>query len=260
VKTTMSRRDHPPEGPLDDARDDAPDDWPAERLPPAGKERDKLLERVAKLYRMSGETESSPHEAAIALRRCQALMTRYGITDRDLETSAFGAASFKAAVRRMPSHVLFLSQAVALLHDCIVVQGEDLEFRGYAVDAEVAALTFAYLSNAMERSLAARKREGSVPAGRAAAFDYRVGYAVTVLERCREIDRERRALEERAAREDAAGDGRALVVRKLEAVKRDCASGLVTSRRRQVRVRMGDAHAVGGADGRDVSLATQVEG
>ena len=209
---------------------------------------------------MSAETESSPHEAAIALRRCQALMARYGITERDLETSAFGASVFRSATRRVPSHVLFLSQAVALLHDCIVVHGADLEFRGYAVDAEVASLTFAYLAEAMERSLASRKRDGSVPAGRAAAFDYRVGYATSVLERCREIDRERRAAEAAAARDGASGDGRALVVRKLEAVRRDCASGLATARTRQVRVRAGDAHAAGGADGRDVSLATQLGG
>ena len=141
-------------------------------------ERDKLLERVAKLYRMSGETESSPHEAAIALRRCQALMTRFGITEADLQSSAFGAVPFKAAGARVPAHVLLLGQGVALLHDCLVVRGATLEFRGYAVDADVAALTFAYLSEAMERSLAVRKREGRVPAGRAPAHDYRVGYAI----------------------------------------------------------------------------------
>ena len=229
----------------------------SERLPPAGPAREKLLERVAKLYRMSAETESSPHEAAIALRRCQALMARYGITEKDLETSAFGAAAFRAASRRTPAHVLFLAQAVALLHDCIVVQGEELEFRGYALDAEVAALTFDYLSEAMERSLAERKRDGAVPGGRAAAFDYRVGYATTVLERCRDLDRERRAAEEAAARADG-GDGRALVVRKREAVERECASGLASARARKVRVRAGDALAAGETDGRDVSLSTQL--
>ena len=228
-----------------------------DRLPPDGREREKLLERVAKLYRMSGETESSPHEAAIALRRCQALMARFGITEGDLRTSAFGSAAIRAASRRPPAHVLFLSRAVALLHDCLVVHGGELEFRGYAVDAEVAALTFAYLSEAMERSLAERKREGAVPAGRAAAFDYRVGYATSVMARCREIDRERRAREARAAKGE---DGRALVVRKLEAVERECGAGLARGRPRQVRVRAGDALAAGETDGRDVSLATQVGG
>ena len=222
-------------------------------------ERDKLLERVAKLYRMSGETESSPHEAAIALRRCQALMTRFGITEADLQSSAFGAVPFKAAGARVPAHVLLLGQGVALLHDCLVVRGATLEFRGYAVDADVAALTFAYLSEAMERSLAVRKREGRVPAGRAPAHDYRVGYAMQVLERCREIDRERRAAAAAAERDADGGDGRSLVVRKLEVIERECAQGLAHGRRRRVRVRGGDAHAMGGADGRDVSLSTQIE-
>ena len=228
----------------------------SERLPPAGRERDKLLERVAKLYRMSGETESSPHEAAIALRRCQALMNRFGITEADLQSSEFGATALKASATRVPAHVLFLAQAVALLHDCIVVRGAALEFRGYALDAEVARLTFDYLSEAMERSLAVRKREGGVAAGRAPAFDYRVGYAMSVMERCREIDRERREAEREAA--ERSEDGRSLVVRKLEAVERECARGLAHGRRRQVRVRAGDAHAAGGADGREVSLSTQI--
>lgn len=241
-----------------DARPGARTREASERLPPAGPAREKLLERVAKLYRMSAETESSPHEAAIALRRCQALMTRYGITEKDLETSAFGAAPFRGASRRTPSHVLFLAQAVAILHDCIVVQDHELEFRGYALDAEVAAMTFDYLSEAMERSLAERKRDGGVPGGRAAAFDYRVGYATTVLERCRDIDRERRAAEEAAARADG-GEARALVVRKREAVERECASGLASARPRKVRVRAGDALAAGETDGRDVSLATQLD-
>ena len=228
----------------------------AERLPPAGRERDKLLERVAKLYRMSGETESSPHEAAIALRRCQALMSRFGITEADLQSSAFGATALKTSATRVPAHVLFLAQAVALLHDCIVVRGAGLEFRGYALDAEVAGLTFDYLSAAMERSLAVRKREGSVAAGRAAAFDYRVGYATSVVERCREIDRERREAERKTT--EHPDGGRSLVVRKREAVERECAKGLGHGRRRQVRVRAGDAHAAGGADGREVSLGTQI--
>ena len=222
-------------------------------MPPAGAERDKLLERVAKLYRMSGETESSPHEAAIALRRCQALMNRYGITEADLESSAFGATGFGAATKRVPTHVTFLGQAVALLHDCLVVRSAGLEFRGYALDAEVARLTYDYLVDAMERSLAARKRDGSVAGGRAAAFDYRVGYAIAVLERCREIDRERRQAEA-----GGTGDGRALVVRKREIVEQECGRDLARGRTRQVRVRMGDAHEAGADDGREVSLNSRI--
>lgn len=227
----------------------------ATRPPHAGAERDKLLARVEKLYRMSSQTESSPHEAEIALRRCQALMTRFGITEADLQTSDFGTRTFRATANRVPAHVTLLSSAVALLHDCVVVSHHELEFRGYAVDSEVAGLTFAYLTEAMERALAQRKRRGSVPAGRRPGFDYRVGFAASVLERCRVIDRERHAEPPRAP----FGNSSALVVLKREAVEEACTRGMGSRRSRRVRVRAGQALDAGDADGRAVSLSTQLD-
>ena len=44
-------------------------------------ERQKLLERIRKLYAMAQEADSSPHEAEIALRRCQSLMQRFGVSE-----------------------------------------------------------------------------------------------------------------------------------------------------------------------------------
>ena len=60
---------------------------PARDADPASRER--LLERIRKLYAMAQQTEASPHEAEIALRRCQSLTARFGITEDDLETSDF---------------------------------------------------------------------------------------------------------------------------------------------------------------------------
>lgn len=48
------------------------------------------------------------------------------------------------------------------------------------------------------------------------------------------------------------------MVRKLEAVVRECAAGLAPGRRRQVRARSGDALDAGETDGREVSLNTQI--
>lgn len=237
-------------------RDDRRTPGARETLPSGGRERDKLLARVAKLYRMSSQTESSPHEAEIALRRCQALMSRFGITEADLETSAFGASTFRATANRVPAHVSLLSSAVALLHDCVVISHAELEFRGYAVDAAVASLTFAYLSKAMERSLVERKRQGTVAAGRRAGFDYRVGFASSVLQRCRAIDAERRV----ASESTTSSTGGALVVRKLAIVKEECTKGMSAKRASPIRVRAGDALDAGGADGRAVSLNTQIVG
>ena len=217
-------------------------------------DRTRLLERVAKLYRMSRETESSPHEAEIALRRCQSLMDRFGIREADLERSEFGAATIGRRFRAVPSYVRVLGSAVARLHDCLCAVGDTVEFRGYRVDAEVAGLTYAYLSASMERSLSARRRAGAMAPGRAASFDYRVGYAFAVLERCRAIDAERRA----ASAGAGAGAGGALVEMKRAAVEANCREGLAAGRARTVRYRPGGAHSAGAADGRRVSLEAQL--
>lgn len=221
-------------------------------------DRDRLIERVKKLYAMARETDSSPHEAEIALRRCQSLMVKFGIQESDLETSDFGAQRIGREFRAIPGYVKLLGSAVALLHDCLCVSGRTIEFRGYRVDAEVAGLSYEYLLQSMERSLRQRKAAGLMPAGRAASFDYRVGFAAAVLERCRKIDSERRAVAQ-AAKEDFTGlGGGALVVRKLEAVRANCVQGLSTRRPSRIRYRDGEAHAAGSDDGTQVSLDAQI--
>ncbi|MGQ7845294.1 DUF2786 domain-containing protein [Granulosicoccus sp. 3-233] len=228
-------------------------------------DREKLLERIRKLYAMGLESESSPHEAEIAMRRCQSLMAKFGITEADLETSEFGASSIGKDFRAVPSYVGVLGSAVALLHDCICVKGRTIEFRGFSIDAEVASLTYGYLTDVMERSLKARKRDGEVPPGRSASFDYRVGFSLAVLERARKIDRERREAEE-AARQDAksvSGDiprGASLTVLKREIVRENCMEGLTMGRPKRVRYRNGRAHSAGSDDGSRVSLDKQVGG
>ena len=228
------------------------------------KDRDKLLERIRKLYAMSREGESSPHEAEIAMRRCQSLMSRFGITEADLETSEFGASKIGKQFRRsVPGYVRVLGSAVALLHDCICVRDNTIEFRGFSIDAEVASMTFEYLSEAMERSLAQHKRAGTVEPGRSASFDYRMGFALAVRQRARQLDAERRAAEEQSASKstgEAAGTGSSLVVRKLAVVRENCMEGVVTTKAARVRYRDGAAHAAGSSDGARVSLDRQVGG
>ena len=159
--------------------------------------------------------EASPHEAEIALRRCQSLMARFGITESDLETREF-ATRFLAHGRTTPMHLRFLGGAVAQLHDVVFVTGGGghAEFRGYAIDTEVAAMTLGYLMDAVERALSARRRAGNFPAGRSAAYDYRIAFAVEVDERVDAIVAERRKAEAAAS-----PTGTALTVRKREIVR-----------------------------------------
>ncbi|NND90253.1 MAG: DUF2786 domain-containing protein [Granulosicoccus sp.] len=235
-------------------------------------DREKLLARIRKLYAMSRESESSPHEAEIAMRRCQSLMSKFGISEEDLQTSEFGSSTIGRDFRAVPTYVGVLGSAVALLHDCICVKGRTIEFRGFSIDAEVASLTFGYLADVMERSLKSRKTDGSVAPGRSASFDYRTGFALAVLERARRIDRERQQSAGGGAGESSALGAQgntggtdvprssSLIIRKRQIVNDNCMEGLVSARPRRVRYRNGEAHSAGSNDGATVSLDKQVGG
>lgn len=214
----------------------------------------RLLERIRKLFAMSQETESSPHEAEIALRRCQSLMARFGVTEADLETSEFAVASV-ATGRTVATHAKLLGGAVALLHDALFVIGRGglAEFRGYEVDVQVATMTFEYLNAAIERALSVRKRRGELPPGRSAAFDYRVAFADEVYRRVRTLAAEREEAERRHST-----TGTALVVRKREQVDREFGDDLVSKPLRLRGPVDGEAAEAGREDGQGVSLEPQI--
>lgn len=242
------------------ATDDPKSDRPAgtshsDPQPPQNAEaREKLLARVRKLFAMAQEFEASPHEAEIALRRCQSLMSKFGITEKDLETSEFGRQSAHTG-KRVPMHIQYLSIAVSKLHGVLFVTGggDEAHFRGFDIDVRVARLTLDYLSDAVERALTARRRSGDFPAGRMAAYDYRLAFANEVNKRIDTIVSQRNA-EERAS----SSTGTALTVRKLEIVERECGQDLSNT---TVRGRGVIDHAAAGAgreDGSRVSLDPQV--
>jgi len=228
----------------------------------ADPERERLLERIRKLFAMAQETEASPHEAEIALRRCQSLMARFGITEADLETSEFAVASV-ATGRTVATHVKLLGGAVAMLHDAIFVIGRGglAEFRGYEIDVQVATMTFAYLSEAIERALSSRKQRGELPPGRSAAFDYRVAFADEVRQRVGRLAAERAVAEAQARPGESGGEsggGTSLAVRKQEQVTKAFGADLV-SRPLRLRGPLDDEAAdAGRRDGRGVSLDPQI--
>ncbi len=220
-------------------------------------DREKIIARVRKLYAMSQASDSSPHEAEIALRRCQSLMLKFGIKESELETSDYGKSSIGRRFRSVPAYVTLVSSAVAILHDCVCIDAGEIEFRGFSLDAEVAGLTYQYLIDSMERSLRLRKRAGELAPGRSASFDYRVGYGMSVLERCRAIHNERLQQE---AESNAASTitGHALVIRKRALVEENCCADITRAKKKTVRYRPGKAHSVGLKDGKQVSLKSQL--
>lgn len=216
---------------------------------------DKVLDRIRKLYNMSKENVASPHEAEIALRRCQALMTRYGVTESDLETSEFGAASAFRIRKQMPTYVSVLVSSTGLLHDCIVIKNQHgLEFRGYAIDTQVSQMTFEYLTTTLERLLSQAKRSGEIGAGRSAAHDFRIGFALEVNERCKAIDRERRATTAAQSR-----TGTSIAVQKMQMVNIHCAKNIGKARPKKVVYRDSEANSAGRQAGARISLSSQLD-
>lgn len=216
-------------------------------------DRAKLLDRIRKLFAMAQETEASPHEAEIALRRCQKLMERYGIQESDLHNSQFTADTFRTGAR-IPMHIKWLALTVRALHDVLFVTGgpSGPEFRGYEIDVKVAKMTMEYLESATERSLTRRRKEGKFPPGRAAAYDYRVSFALEIYRRVSAL------VEERKAAETATQTGTSLTVKKMDIVQQECAQDLVSSKVRYKGVRTGAAADAGRLDGSRVSLDPQM--
>ena len=116
--------------------------------------KDKLIERVRKLFAMSQDT-SSPAEAAIAAARVRKLMDEHGITQADLETSEFmeSEGQTSGAKRSLPGWYDLLSIGVARANDVICERDRcNIYFNGYEKDVICATLMLDYLVGAMKRS------------------------------------------------------------------------------------------------------------
>jgi len=217
---------------------------------------ERLVDRVRKLYAMAQATDSSPHEAEIALKRCLSLMDKHGITGADLEVSAFDTLSVIDGAAADLDYIRMMTHVVASLHDCIAVfyQGQSVEIRGHDVDVIVAELTLGYLMAAMARSEAEQIAAGGIDCETMSKFHYRTGYVSSLQRRVNEILARRE--ESQAA---AAGDGKALVVQKLEAVRANCTEGIQNTIELDLNPQINCSSLVGMIDGQRVSLNQQIE-
>ena len=213
---------------------------------------DKLIDRIRKLYAMSREVEASPYEAEIALRRCESLMSKYGISESDLETSDFGVNKAFSFRKKIPLHIKSIGFATATLHDCILIRHDsELQFKGFSIDVEIAPLTMEFLLGTMERNLRSAKKEGTVKGGRSQAFDFRLGFAMEVLKRCKAISSERSPA-------TSSGTGTSLSIRKLDMVKNNFNAH--NGKTENIRYRNSKATQAGRVAGKNVSLNRQVSG
>jgi hypothetical protein len=219
-------------------------------------DRNKILDRIRKLFAMSQQQEESANEAAIALRRCRALMDKHGVTEADLITSEFLSLDVSKYKKRPKWHsVLVLGIAVA--NDCIVesvreCRGGELttSFKGFEQDVLLAQLMFEYLTGAMDRLYKEFSKENAV-SGKAYRMSFNYGFASTMQKRLFDLAKERTQVVSEET-------GTSLVVVKNQLVAEEF--GKQCTSRRSHSVSDSGALNSGKAAAKTVGLNTQVAG
>ena len=109
-------------------------------------DRNKILDRIRKLYAMSQQGEASINEATMAAKRCRSLMDKHGISEADLATSEF-LQKVIGAHKKRPKWWSVLTLGVAKANDVILSSGRashrgalTSEFKGYEQDVLMAEL------------------------------------------------------------------------------------------------------------------------
>lgn len=176
-------------------------------------DREKLLDRIRRLYAMAQDT-SSPNEATIAARRVRALMDENGITVEDIEQKQhdFLAKAYDSNRKTMPTWMNALSYGVAQFNDCEgLLLGGQITFYGFDVDVLSSHLMMDYLIQAMERQLRDARDREQPDAPRSWSTAFRNGFVIRIQERLLEMVEERK--------KHQMSDGRSLVVVKQQLVR-----------------------------------------
>lgn len=214
-------------------------------------DKDKLIERLRKLYAMSQDA-SSPAEAAIAAKRARRLMDVEGLTLEDIENSKpndFGEADAQYAQRQIPAWIEWMAVEVAKLNDCNIVRtGAALRFRGFASDTVAARLLLDYLVESCNRQCKAHLKDTWAENKRKAGTDFRRGFAVAMNKRLKAMSAERE--------QQQTSDGRSLVVIKSALVADRY--GEQRTRADPTRIRASRSFGAGVQAGKRTGLNTQV--
>lgn len=223
----------------------------------------KLIERVKRLYAMAQQQDASPHEAAIALKRCNAMMREHGLTLADLEDSSVIETAAQSHYARRPRWIKMLHSSVAAFHDCAAVV-HDLEgdkFVGLEADALSASLTFDYLVGTLNRSVE-REQALSRLNGAREASQYRLGFSIGIAVKIKTIIDERVA-EQRAAQRAAplsSGEGNALILTDAKTKKiNDYLGPLKVNKTPKINIKNDTALQRGITKGKSVSLNSQID-
>ena len=212
-------------------------------------DRNKLIERVRKLYSMSQETESSPHEAEIAARRVESLRQKHGITEAELATSDYDRG-VTDGLKKSPPWRGTLALCIGRVNDCIVHVERScgftsLVFSGFAQDVALAQLQFDYIIKQMERHWT-EYRATIDRSSKAINNSFKRGYAMQMCDRLTKLADEREVEPE---------TGTALVPMKMAMVETKFGEQKVSNRK-------GRGVSDGGAyyAGRDAAKRTGING
>ena len=130
-----------------------------------------------------GADTSSPHEASIAMERARKLMDKHQIEVSAYDEDNHHIYSMSVGTyKRIPHWALVLCTAVARCNDCVFVQketgdGYTLQFRGITEDVELAVMVYKRLRSIIKRGVKHIKAKN----------DYRVGFALAIMEKCDKI-------------------------------------------------------------------------
>ncbi|MGI1671969.1 MAG: DUF2786 domain-containing protein [Neptuniibacter sp.] len=109
----------------------------------------KIIDRIQKLLALSGS--DNEHEAAIALKRAQALMQEYQVSDLDLELGDIIRGDTHACDARKPAYwVIYLTSTIGEAFACAPVlvekpKGCDVAFIGVDPQPKIAAYAYEVL-------------------------------------------------------------------------------------------------------------------
>jgi hypothetical protein len=169
------------------------------------RERDAVVEQIAKLLALAENHAATPAEAATAAKRAQALMEKYEIQrsivdhkrevgeDGDLENEALWSG------KQRTSWIAILAEEIARLYSCRTVTVFDraqapvvMTLLGHEQDTQVVRYFFTSISRDIERLTQEALDWGTIH-GRTGANNFRMGAVATVIERLKEARKEAEA-------------------------------------------------------------------
>lgn len=222
-----------------------------------------VVARIRKLLALAKDKGASENEAALAMSKASELMLKYNIDHVDDEDAPGFVESKRSPILDQKWH-FFLAGAVATLFNCRSVYTPIVvthSFVGRPQNAEVAAETFVYLVNEVERIYkdglrAFRSRMGRLDKASRGEFrqTFKEACALRIYHRVKEI---------KAAERNIIPDHRALVVIDNDKDKIDdmlAAAGVKDDKKEIVPRRSGFGTGAGATAGDQIQLQKGVKG